>query len=64
MTRKMGMDATLTVQLRPGAAQVYSLDIIGWDFQYDGGSNVVPVRGAMIDISWALGESAPSIAYR
>jgi hypothetical protein len=62
--RKMGASATVTFQLKPGSGLVLGIDQIGWDFNYDGDSNVFSRPGMLIDVSWALGEKAPTIAYR
>ena len=63
MTRKMGVSTTLIVALRPGASSVISIDRMAWEEEYEGQSvNMHP--GVLLDISWALGEKSPTIAYR
>jgi hypothetical protein len=63
LTRKMGASATITFPVRPGSAELLSLDRIGWDETYDGAS-VFSQSGMLIDVSWALGEKSPTILYR
>ena len=64
LTRKMGASATVTFRVSPGGAFVLSLDHIGWDESYDGGMTMFSLPGMLIDVSWALGEAQPTIAYR
>ena len=63
LTRKMGASATITFPVTPGSAFLLRLDTIGWDDGYDG-SNVFTSAGMLVDVSWALGEKAPTILYR
>lgn len=63
LTRKMGVSATVTFQAKPASAMVLSLDEIGWDENYEG-SSVFSRAGILLDVSWAQGEKAPTIAFR
>ena len=64
LSRKMGASATVTFPVRPGGAVVLRVDFIDWDVSYDGGMSVITRPGMLIDVSWALGETHPIIAYR
>ncbi len=63
LTRKMGAAATVTFQARPGSAILLTVDEMGWDEGYDGAS-AFSSPGIVLDVSWALGEKAPTILYR
>jgi hypothetical protein len=63
LTRKMGASVTITFPTTPGSALLLRVDRIGWDDGYDG-SNVFTLPGMLVDVSWALGEKAPTILYR
>ncbi len=64
LTQRMGVDATITFQGRPGQSMLLGIDLIGWDFNYDGGANPFSRPGMLVDVSWAKGEKAPTIVYR
>jgi hypothetical protein len=61
--RKMGASATITLPLAPGSALLLRLDRIEWDSGYES-SSVGIEPGILIDVSWAVGEKAPTILYR
>lgn len=63
LIRKMGASATVTFQVKPGGSVVLGLDRISWATGWDGGEVVVGT-GILVDVSWALGERAPTIALR
>lgn len=61
MMLKMGAVGTAIFQVKYGAAFMVRLDQIFWAEQYDGGGNTLISPGIIMDVSWALGESYPSI---
>jgi hypothetical protein len=62
VARQTGASATITVQLRPGSAFVLAIDRISSSWEYDGGFSVSSLPDRFIDVSWAKGEKAPTIA--
>ena len=63
MERKMGVSATITIPVTPGSAVLLRLDWVSWEEEWDW-SGVVASPGIFIDVSWALGETHPTILYR
>jgi hypothetical protein len=63
MERKMGGSATITLPVTPGSAALLRLDSISWEEEWDW-SGVVASPWLFIDVSWALGETHPTILYR
>jgi hypothetical protein len=63
LTRKMGAAATAVFQAKPGSAMVLQFDELFWNLNYEGLS-VETRTGMMVDVSWAMGENAPTIVMR
>lgn len=64
LTMKMGARADVTFQARPGTAFLVTLERMGWDDSGWDGPSLFVSSGAVIDVSWALGEKGPTVLYR
>jgi hypothetical protein len=62
-TRNMGVSATVTFPVAPGSALVLEIDQIDIDNGYEG-SVVFTHPWALVDVSWAVGEKAPTVLVR
>ena len=59
----MGTSATITFPVTQGSALLLRIDRMYWDDGYDS-SGAYTQPGILVDVSWALGEKAPTILYR
>lgn len=65
LLKKMGASVTVTLQMKPGGSSMVQIDRIWWATNaYGEDGAVIVAPGFVVEASWALGEKAPTIAFR